>query len=123
MLGCCCAETVPAKPVNQSRTRFGGPSGYMIKRPRSSHELFAADSLQIPRYAVPINERYLLTVLKNYEPDLVVIEACGLCGWVHDVCTTAGYKVLVCPARRSVNGLPSPLRQFGPSKYFEHLFL
>lgn len=39
---------------------------------------------------------YLLTVLKNYTPDLVVIESCGLAGWVHDICTEEGYEVLVC---------------------------
>jgi len=39
---------------------------------------------------------YLLTLLKNYAPDLVVIESCGLAGWVHDVCTAEGYEVLVC---------------------------
>ena len=35
-------------------------------------------------------------MLKNYHPDLVVIESCGLAGWVHDICTEEGYKVLVC---------------------------
>jgi transposase len=36
------------------------------------------------------------TVLKRYTPDLVVIESCGLAGWVHDLCTAEGYQVLVC---------------------------
>jgi transposase len=27
---------------------------------------------------------------------LVVIESCGLAGWVHDICTEEGYEVLVC---------------------------
>ena len=39
---------------------------------------------------------YLLTLLKKYAPDLVVIESCGLAGWVHDACTAEGYQVLVC---------------------------
>ena len=39
---------------------------------------------------------YLVTVLQKYTPDLVVIESCGLAGWVHDVCTEKGYQVLVC---------------------------
>ena len=39
---------------------------------------------------------YLQTVLKTYDPDLVVIEACSNSGWVHDICTAAGYQVLVC---------------------------
>ena len=42
------------------------------------------------------DRQYLLTVLKNYTPDLVVIESCGLAGWVHDICTEEGYEVLVC---------------------------
>jgi transposase len=37
-----------------------------------------------------------VTVLEKYQPDLVVIESCGLAGWVHDVCTAEGCKVLVC---------------------------
>ena len=32
---------------------------------------------------------YLLAVLKKYDPDSVVIESCGLAGWVHDVCWEA----------------------------------
>jgi transposase len=39
---------------------------------------------------------YLETVLNYYHPDLVVIEACSIAGWVHDVCTSKGYQVLVC---------------------------
>ena len=42
------------------------------------------------------DRHYLLAVLKNYDPDLVVIESCGLAGWVHDICTEEGYEVLVC---------------------------
>ena len=42
------------------------------------------------------DRQYLLAVLKNYHPDLVVIESCGLAGWVHDICTAEGYEVLVC---------------------------
>ena len=42
-------------------------------------------------------ERYYLeTVLKRYVPDLVVIEACAIAGWIHDICTSLGYRVLVC---------------------------
>jgi transposase len=42
------------------------------------------------------DRHYLLAVLKNYHPDLVVIESCGLAGWVHDICSEEGYEVLVC---------------------------
>jgi transposase len=47
-------------------------------------------------WTMATDRQYLLTVLKNYQPDLVVIESCGLAGWVHDVCTAEGYEVLVC---------------------------
>jgi transposase len=47
-------------------------------------------------WTMSTDRQYLLTVLKNYVPDLVVVESCGLAGWVHDVCTAEGYEVLVC---------------------------
>ena len=47
-------------------------------------------------WTMSTERHYLLTVLKNYTPDLVVIESCGLAGWIHDVCTDEGYDVLVC---------------------------
>ena len=47
-------------------------------------------------WTLSTDRHYLQTVLKNYTPELVVIESCGLAGWVHDVCTAEGYEVLVC---------------------------
>ena len=47
-------------------------------------------------WTMSTDRHYLLTVLKNYRPELVVIESCGLAGWVHDLCTAEGYEVLVC---------------------------
>jgi len=53
-------------------------------------------------WTMSTDRQYLLAVLKKYEPDMVVIEACGLSGWIHDVCTEEGYKVLVCnPAQEA----------------------
>jgi len=53
-------------------------------------------------WTMSTDRQYLRAVLKKYDPDLVVIEACGLAGWVHDVCTADGYKVLVCnPAQEA----------------------
>ncbi len=53
-------------------------------------------------WTLTTDQPYLEAVLKNYDPDLVVMEACGLAGWVHDVCTAAGYEVLVCnPAQEA----------------------
>ncbi|MEX0610734.1 MAG: transposase [Pirellulales bacterium] len=47
-------------------------------------------------WTIATDRHYLETVLKNYAPDLVVIEACPIAGWIHDVCTSRGYQVLVC---------------------------
>ncbi len=64
--------------------------------------LLETDSNETEFWTMSTDRHYLLTVLKKYEPDLVVLEACGLSGWVHDVCTAAGYKVLVCnPAQEA----------------------
>jgi transposase len=47
-------------------------------------------------WTMTTDQQYLLTLLKNYTPDLVVIKSCGLAGWVHDICSAEGYEVLVC---------------------------
>ena len=45
---------------------------------------------------------YLEAVLRRHDPDLVVIESCSTAGWVHDVCSSKGYEVLVCnPAQEA----------------------
>ena len=58
--------------------------------------LLDTDTNQTEFWTMSTDRQYLLAVLKNYAPDLVVIESCGLAGWVHDVCTAEGYKMLVC---------------------------
>src|ERR1700733_3394788 len=58
--------------------------------------LLDTDTNQTEFWSMTTDRHYLLTVLKRFDPNLVVIESCGLAGWVHDVCTAAGYKVLVC---------------------------
>ena len=35
-------------------------------------------------------------MLQNYQPQLVVIEACGIAAWVHDLCRELGFEILVC---------------------------
>ncbi len=47
-------------------------------------------------WTMATDRHYLEAALKRYAPDLVVIEACSLVGWIHDVCTSLGYQVLVC---------------------------
>lgn len=47
-------------------------------------------------WTMSTDRHYLMAVLTNYDPDLVVMESCGLAGWVHDVCTAEGSEVLVC---------------------------
>jgi transposase len=39
---------------------------------------------------------YLTAVLQKYQPELVVIEACSIAAWVHDLCSELGYRLLVC---------------------------
>jgi transposase len=58
--------------------------------------LLDSDTNQTEFWTMATDRHYLLAVLKNYHPDLVVIESCGLAGWVHDICTEEGYEVLVC---------------------------
>jgi transposase len=58
--------------------------------------LLDTDTNQTEFWSMTTDRQYLLAVLKRFAPDLVVIESCGLAGWVHDVCTAEGYKLLVC---------------------------
>ena len=39
---------------------------------------------------------YLTTVFKKHKVDLVVMEACGPSGWIHDLAVSLGLKTLVC---------------------------
>lgn len=39
---------------------------------------------------------YLTTVLKRHPSDLVVMEACGPSGWIHDLASDLGRKTIVC---------------------------
>ena len=39
---------------------------------------------------------YLTAILRNYQADLVVFEACSICAWVHDLCLELGFRALVC---------------------------
>ena len=57
---------------------------------------------------------YLETVLKRYTPDLVVIEACTIAGWVHDVCTSQGYRVR--RVAQDTLGWVAPRRSQNPKK-------
>jgi len=40
--------------------------------------------------------QYMRKLLENHQIDLVVMEACGPSGWLHDVCGELGLKTLVC---------------------------
>jgi transposase len=39
---------------------------------------------------------YLTAVLQQHRADLVVIEACSISAWVHDLCGELGFRILVC---------------------------
>ena len=45
---------------------------------------------------VATTREYLMTVFKNPEIDLVVMEACGPSGWISDLCQELGLETLVC---------------------------
>ena len=42
--------------------------------------------------------RYLTSVFKSREIDLVVMEACGHSGWIQDLCHELNLKTIVCSA-------------------------
>ena len=58
--------------------------------------LLNTETNQTEFWTMSTDRQYLLTALKSYAPDLVVIESCSLAGWVHDICTAESYQVLVC---------------------------
>ncbi len=47
-------------------------------------------------WTMSTDQPYLKAVLNRYKPNLAVIESCTIAGWVHDVCTAKGHKVLIC---------------------------
>jgi transposase len=64
--------------------------------------LLDTETNQTEFWTMLTDQQYLETVLKKYAPDLVVIEACSIAGWVHDVCSPLGFEVLVCnPAQEA----------------------
>ncbi len=53
--------------------------------------------LQEPEFWGVKTSRFAITsLLKNRQPELVVMEACGPSGWICDVCDELGIKTLVC---------------------------
>jgi transposase len=39
---------------------------------------------------------YVLTVLRHYKPDRVVVESCSITRRIHAVCTVESHQILVC---------------------------
>jgi len=49
------------------------------------------------RFETVATERgFFQTLFKTYNPNLVVVEACGPSGWVSDLCDEAGLEIIVC---------------------------
>ena len=44
----------------------------------------------------PKSRDYLSSIFQNYKLDLVVMEACGPSGWIHDLAVSHNLKTLVC---------------------------
>lgn len=63
---------------------------------RSVSCLLNTETNETEFWTLETTRHYLQTVLKHYDPDLVVIEACAIASWVYDVCREAGFEVLVC---------------------------
>jgi transposase len=58
--------------------------------------LFDTESNTTEFWTLTTDRQYLLTLHKQYRPDLVVFEACSVAAWVHDLCVEHGCRVLVC---------------------------
>jgi transposase len=69
--------------------------GIDLGKYKSAACLFDSDThetLHFTFHSLPLEFKSLLT---NTQPELVVIEACALTGWVHDLCQAEGFKIIV----------------------------
>lgn len=57
---------------------------------------FDTDSRKYHFLNAATDRNYLQTVFQKHPIDLVVMEACGPSGWIHDLAVSLGLKVLVC---------------------------
>jgi transposase len=57
---------------------------------------FDTEQLTTEYWTLSTDRCYLTKVLRNYQPQLVVIEACSIAAWVHDLCRELGFEILVC---------------------------
>lgn len=57
---------------------------------------FDTERLTTEYWTLSTDRAYLTKVLQNYQPQLVVIEACSIAAWVHDLCRELGWEILVC---------------------------
>ena len=54
--------------------------------------LLETDTNATEFWTMATERHYLETVLKRYDPDLVVIEACAIAGWIHDVTSSEAQR-------------------------------
>lgn len=45
--------------------------------------------------SIPTSREHLLELIQRHRPGVVIIEACALCGWVHDLCVEINVPVKV----------------------------
>lgn len=57
---------------------------------------FDTDSRKYHFLNAATDRNYLQTVFQKHPIDLIVMEACGPSGWIHDLAVSLGLKVLVC---------------------------
>ena len=57
--------------------------------------LFDTQDNQTQYQTVPTLRLAFEQLLHETQPDKVVFETCTICGWIHDLCQSLGYPVLV----------------------------
>ncbi len=57
---------------------------------------FDTDTQKPDFRTIKTNRMHIDSLLTNNKIDLVVMEACGPCGWISDVCQEKGLKTIAC---------------------------
>jgi transposase len=69
--------------------------GIDLGKYKSAACLFDSETHETLHFTFPSFPNEFKSLLTNTLPELVVIEACALTGWVHDLCQAQGFKITV----------------------------
>jgi transposase len=69
--------------------------GIDLGKDKSAACLFDSDTHETLHFTFPSFPNEFKSLLFNTQPELVVIEACALSGWVHDLCQAEAFKIIV----------------------------